>query len=422
MPLAYTRSLALAVAGVVASHASSARAQTTAPDSSSTPFVAISLSYSGEVVGDASGGVQRRATYLGAAAAQFTISMRRIVGWPGLQLFVFVIGTHGGAPSDLTGDVQGVSNLEAPSRLGLEELWLQQNMLGNRVSILAGRYDLNSEFYRLQSAALFVNSSFGIGPELAQSGTEGPSIFPSTSVGARLALKPTPNIVWRAALLDGVPVDRAQHASRIFARGDGALLVTELAVLQRPDSGTMSRNPRFLIGRGLSRMYTGKIAVGGWYYTARFSDLVDTIASGSMVGHRGSSGAYAIVDRTLWSASGGGPASLSAFAQLGLGDARVEQIGSYVGGGLTFLAPIASRAHDELGLAIAAAHTGSHYERLQMESGVRARSETTLELTYLVQVREWLAIQPDLQFVINPGNARAARDALAPGLRIAIAH
>jgi porin len=403
--------------------ASRARAQTTAPhaDSSSTPLVATSLSYTGEVVGDASGGVRRRVTYLGAAAAQFTISMRRLVAWQGLQLFVFVLGTHGGAPSELTGDVQGVSNLEAPSRLGLEELWLQQNMLANRVSVLAGRYDLNSEFYRLQSASLFVNSSFGIGPELAQSGRGGPSIFPRTSVGARLALKPSPNIVWRAALLDGVPVDRAQHETRIFARGDGALLVTELAVLQRPDSGTMSRNPRFLIGRGLSRTYTGKIAIGAWYYTARFPDLVDTTASGSMVGHRGSGGAYAVADRTLWSASGGGAASLSAFVQLGLGDARLEQVGSYLGGGLTFLAPIASRAHDELGLAIASARIGSHYERLQLESGVRARSETTLELTYLVQVREWLAIQPDLQYVIDPGNAPRARDAVAPGLRIAIA-
>jgi porin len=409
---------------ILALRTPSARTQSTAPpaNGATTPVVATTFSYTGALTGNAAGGVQRGATYLGAAAAQITVSMRRIVGWPGLQLFAFVLGTHGGAPSDLVGDVQGVSNLQAPPRLRLEELWLQQNVLGNRLSLLAGRYDLNSEFYRLQSASPFWNSSFGIGPELAQSGAEGPSIYPRTSVGARIALKPSPNIVWRAALLDGVPVDRAQHETRIFQRGDGALLVSELAVLQRPDSGTMSRNPRFLIGRGLSRTYTGKIAIGAWYYTARFADLVDTTASGSAAEHRGSGGAYAIADRTLWSASGGGPASLSAFAQLGLGDSRVEQIGAYAGGGLTFIAPIASRAHDELGLAIASARSGSHYERLQMESGVRARAETTLELTYLAQVRAWLAIQPDLQYVIHPGNAPSARDALAPGLRIAITH
>ena len=64
---------------------------------------------------------------------------------------------------------------------------------------LIGRYDLNSEFYRLQSASLFLNSSFGIGPEFSQSGLEGPSIFPNTSVGARFAIKPIEEIVLRTA-------------------------------------------------------------------------------------------------------------------------------------------------------------------------------------------------------------------------------
>jgi porin len=424
MPHAHTRALALAVVEVLAVRASSAHAQTTVPrgDSSSTPLVATSLSYSGELVGDASGGVRRRATYVGAAAAQFTISMRRIVGWPGLQLFAFVLGTHGGAPSDLVGDVQGVSNLEAPSRLRVEELWLQQNVFGNRLSVLAGRYDLSSEFYRLQSASLFVNSSFGIGPELALSGAGGPSIFPNTAVGARIAYKPSPNVVWRAAVLDGVPVDRAHHEMRIFGRGDGALLVGEIAALERPDTGTTSRNPRFLIGRGLSRTYTGKLAIGAWYYTAHFPDLIDSSVSGAAVEHRGSAGAYAIADRTIWSASHGGPASLSVFAQLGVGDARVNTIGAYVGGGLTFVAPFTSRSHDELGLAIASARTGSHFERLQRESGIAANAETTLELTYFAQLASWLAVQPDVQYVFHPVNAPAASHALAPGVRIALMH
>ena len=57
------------------------------------------------------------------------------------------------------------------------------------------------------SASLFLNSSFGIGPEFSQSGLEGPSIFPNTSVGARFAIKPIEEIVLRTAALDGVPVD-----------------------------------------------------------------------------------------------------------------------------------------------------------------------------------------------------------------------
>ena len=111
---------------------------------------------------------------------------------------------------------------------------------------------------------------------------------------------------------------------------------------------------------------------------------------------------------------------LSAFVQLGLGDGRVTQVGGYLGGGLTLTAPFAGRAQDQVGLAVASALSGSHYDRVQAAAGMPAAAETTLELTYLVQVRSWLAVQPDVQLVIHPGATRASRDALVPGLRIAL--
>lgn len=412
----------LAVAMLIAASTSSVRTQS--PDSvgNSRRTIATSFSYTGEVVGVAAGGLRRDVTYLGAAAVQVTLSPHRIVGWSGLQLFLFALDTHGGSPSALAGDVQGVSNLEAPPRLQLEELWLQQNAFGNHLSVLVGKYDLNSEFYRLQSGGLFLNSSFGIGPELAQSGAAGPSIFPNTSVGARLAFKPSPNLVWRTAVLDGVPFDRVHASARLFAPGDGALIVTELALLSRPGSGGMNHDPRLLVGRGLSRSYSAKIAVGGWYYTSRFPDLVDTLASGGAVERRGSGGAYIVADRTMWSANHGGPRSLNAFAQVGIGDSQVDRIGSYAGGGLTFTAPFARRPLDELGLAVAWARNGSHYQRTPPALGVPVNSEAAFELTYLAPLARWLAVQPDLQYVMHPGVAPSVRYAVVPGLRIALSY
>jgi porin len=394
-------------------------AQSTAPESGTRTVVAT-FSYTGELVGDAAGGARRGVKALGLAGVQLTLGLRRLVGWRGSRVFLFVLDTHGGAPSDLAGDVQGVSNLEAPADVRLEEAWLQQNLLDNRLSWLVGRYDLNTEFYRVQSGSLFVNSSFGIGPEFAQSGAAGPSIFPSTAVGTRVEFKPSANVVWRAAILDGVPVDRPEGGIHLFAPGDGVLVVGEMALLARPDTVTVPRHRRFQIGRGLVRPYAGKLALGGWYYTAQFPDLVDTLPSGAPVRHRGSAGAYIIGDGTVWSGRPGRPGPLTAFAQLGLGDGRVNQIGGYLGGGLTLSAPFAGRAQDELGLAVAAALNGSHYERAQMAAGAPAAGETTVELTYLAQLRVWLTVQPDIQYVIHPGGAPGVRNAVVPGLRIAV--
>ena len=396
-------------------------AQSTAPESGTRAVVAT-FSYTGELVGDAAGGARRGVKALGLAGVQLTLGLRRLVGWRGSRVFFFVLDTHGGAPSDLAGDVQGVSNLEAPADVRLEEAWLQQNLLDNRLSWLAGRYDLNTEFYRLQSGGLFINSSFGIGPEFAQSGAAGPSIFPSTAVGTRVEFKPSANVVWRAAILDGVPVDRPEGGIHLFAPGDGVLVVGEMALLARPDTVTVPRHRRFQIGRGLVRPYAGKLALGGWYYTARFPDLVATVPNGSPVRHRGSAGAYLIADRTVWSPGPGRPGILTAFAQIGLGDGRVNQIGGYLGGGLTLSGLFPSRAQDALGLALAAAQNGSHYELAVSAAGVVAAGETALELTYLAQFGAWLTVQPDMQYVLHPGGTRQTPNALVLGLRVAASH
>ena len=411
---------ALSALAVMACSAPPVSAQTAVGDSGARSVI-LTFSYTGELVQNAAG-ARQGAAFPGAAGVQFTLLLRRLIGWQGARIFLFALGTHGGAPGNFVGDVQGVSNLEAPAAVRLEEAWLQQNLLDNRLSWLVGRYDLNTEFYRLQSGGLFVNSSFGIGPEFAQSGRAGPSIFPNTAVGTRVDFKPSPNVVWRAAVLDGVPVGHPEGGIRLFAPGDGVLLVGEMALISRPDTVGEPRQRRFRIGRGPARSYAGKLALGAWYYTGRFPDLVATTPNGAPVQHRGSGGAYLIGDQTVWSPRRGRPGALAAFAQLGLGDGRVNQIGGYVGGGLTFTAPLSSRAGDAVGLAVAAARNGSPYERVQTTVGDPAAGETTVELTYLAQLRSWLALQPDVQYVIHPGGTRSALNAVVLGLRVAVSH
>lgn len=376
------------------------------------------FAYTVDGIDNVAGGARRGTVVTGVAAGEVTLRLGPLVGWHGMSLFASVFAMHGGAPSDIVGDVQGVSSLQAPPALRLMEIWVQQNLLADRLSILVGRYDINSEFYRLQSGDLFLNSSLGIGPEFALSGVAGPSTYPNTAVGGRIEVKPSPNVVWRAAVLDGVPVNRPDIAGggvHLFAPGDGALIATELAALARPDSAAKPRRRRFLIGRGRTRMYSGKLAVGGWYYAARLPDLVDTMATGAPELHRGSGGAYLIADATLWSMRKGASRALTAFAQLGVGDDRVNPVGGYTGAGLLLTGPFTNRAQDEIGIAIARAHLGSHLARSREPLGSTA-AESTLEMTYLAQFSPF-ALQPDLQYVIHPSARPEIRSALVLGVR-----
>jgi porin len=344
--------------------------------------------------------------------------MSRLLGWPGATLFLDGLSTHGGHPSRFAGDAQGVSSLEAPARWTLEEGWIEQNLFGNQLSLLVGRYDLNSEFYRLHSASLFLNSSFGIGPELAQSGQGGPSIFPNTSVGTRLAFKPGQSVVLRTAILDGVPVNRPGGMA-IFARGDGVLLVGEAAYLIRPGPTGSPRQPRFRLGRlaGLPP-YTGKVALGGWHYTAQFADLSHTTPTGQPVQHQGSSGLYVLADQTVYVDRQHPTRRLTLFSQLGLGDGRVNRFGGYTGAGFVLSGPLVTRTSDELGVAVAAAYNSAHFIDQQRTLGTRVKGvEVALEGTYLIQLTPWLAMQPDVQYVLHPNTDPAISNALVAFLR-----
>jgi porin len=372
------------------------------------------LTYDGAAITNLDGGQRRAATYLGNLHLRSLVDLGRGLGWGDTHLFADALWIHGGQPDAFVGDAMGVSNLAAPPGAQLEELWLEHNFHPASVSVLAGLYDLNSEFYRLQSAGLFLNSSFGIGPEFSQSGIEGPSIFPRTALGVRLAYKPAANVVLRAAALDGVPLIRPGDRLGAFEAGDGRLYVAELAWFSRP-AARPSSDQRERIGRNaMLPMYQGKLAVGGWHYTTTF-DRLDPAAAKPR--QHGASGFYAIGDRVVARDASDPERNLAVFAQLGVGDPAVARFGKYLGVGVVAAGPFRGRSGDELGLAVAIARNGTPYLRQQALTAPASRAESSVELSYLAQVNPWLAVQPDLQYVIHPGTDRSTPDALVFTLR-----
>ena len=48
------------------------------------------------------------------------------------------------------------------------------------------------------------------------------------------------------------------------------------------------------------------------------------------------------------------------------------------------------------------------------------RAETAIELTYRVQAKDWLAVQPDLQYVRRPNGDPSIPSALVVGVRLSV--
>lgn len=131
--------------------------------------------------------------------------------------------------------------------------------------------------------------------------------------------------------------------------------------------------------------------------------------------HRGSGGVYGLVDATLFRFH---HSSGTAFLEAGLGDERLNRFGSSLTGGLVATGPLSRRPRDEVGLAVAIARDGSAYMNHQTRLGLPTNAaETVVELTYLAQLASWLAVQPDVQYVIHPNTDPALSNARAFQIR-----
>lgn len=371
------------------------------------PVVDLSVVYTGEVWGNTRGGMHRGARYLDNLDVTLSVDADRAFGWRGVTLFAYGLYNNGAAFSrDVVGDAQTISNIETGVRAArLYQAWLDKRFASDRASVRFGLYDLNSEFDANDVGSLSLLSSHGIGPEFGQTGVSGPSIFPSTSLALRGDYRLDARLTVRAGILDGVPGD-PEHPRRTAIKlsgRDGALLVGEV---DYRDDAT-------------------KAGIGVWQYTSRF-DGIDAGDAGTGRRRADNRGAYLLVEHRLIRAGGARAdddvqPGLAGWLRLGFANSRVNPIGHYVGGGLVYTGLLRAKRDDRIGVTFAHAAFGAPYRRVAVAAGTPSdQAETVVELTYRTPLSPWLTVQPDVQYVINPGGNPAYRDALALGLRFEV--
>ena len=377
------------------------------------PFLEYEVVYSALPWYNAVGGRDQGFVYMDNADVTAKLNFNTLFNWEqDFSVFLYGLGNHGGSAADLMGDFQVASNIEAPKSWRLFEAWVQQNFLEDRVSLLVGLYDLNSEFDVLRPGTIFINSSFGIGAEYAQSGLNGPSIFPISSFGARLATTLGTQVKLKLAVLDGVPGNPMNPKSnRVkLSEEEGALIAFEGSFLPGSSAElTMQRGyvtRRKKVGREHSIPTNDKVNAGAWYYTSEFRSIADSSL------RMGNWGIY-LGGQKYWFYSKYDDRYIAFFGRYGIASEEFNQIGSALSGGVVFGAST-SDATDYFGLAFSSIFNGNSYEQTAPSS----RPETAIELTYSFPVRRWLTIQPDVQYVINPGATATLENPLSFGLLI----
>lgn len=347
--------------------------------------VAVELGYVTDVFAVAAGGLARDTRALGKADLILEAAGDP-VGLPRTRLNLNVQYIHGGGLSEtLVGDAQVASNIDAPSGLRLFEAYVGHTFgPSDRGELKIGLIDLNGDFDVQETGGLFLNSSHGIGAEFAQTGENGPSIFPTASGAVTLSWRGQAYAA-RLGVFDAVSGD-PDHPARTILRAPG-----ETGMLM---VGELELSPRSFM----------TLKFGAWGYDGSHERLVGTRRES------GNAGIYAIADGQVarWRGQ-----SVDAWVRLGWANGAINPIDQYVGSGVAW-----GDEKGRFGLAIAHARLGEAALQVAREADeARDREEVALELTYRRQVNENVAIQPNLQLIHNPGWAPMVEDAWVAGVR-----
>jgi porin len=347
--------------------------------------LSLEFLYTADLWSAATGGVRRGVRYLDNVDVLVQADLDALTGWTGARAFAYGLYNNGVSLNALMGDAQVASNIETGVRaVRLYEAWIEQE-IGDKTSLRVGLYDLNSEFDSLEASSLFMGSAHGIGTDISKTGRNGPSIFPVTSLAARLAVDLDDRWTVRTAILDGVPGNPARPAQSAIklSRDDGALLIGEIE----------------------HKLADGKLIAGAWHYTTAF----DRIDGGQSRANRG----VYLRGETHLTHEKDSSQGLAGFFRLGIADNAINKFGAFGSLGLTYTGPIRGRDGDQLGVAVAVARTSRDYRI----TNVSENQEVVVELTYRMPITRFLTVQPNVQYVVNPDVDPALRNAVAIGLR-----
>ena len=365
--------------------------------------VEVLLEYKADSFAVTQGGIKRGGAYLDNLDLRFDMDNEKLFGWKGNKSAIHFTNNFGGRPgARLVGNAMGIDNIETTKSAAiLYEAWDDQSFLHDTLSIRAGMSDVNNEFMITESSLNFIQPTMQLGQTFAQSGVNGPPTFPYTSLGARVKYLPTEETYTQAAIFNAVAGDPDHlYGNTHFQFNGGALLIAEGGFT--PKVQGVDSKPDIL-------------ALGGWMYTQKTAELVTLDANGSPVRHR-SFGGYALSSYLFYHDKD--ERGLNAFFRPSFADGDTRRVAYAYEIGMVGTKWVPGRPDSEIGVGLSQAINGDKFREAAIAAGSEAeKSEYALDVYYRDKIIPGFTLQPDIQYIKNPGSAPGVKDAVVVGLR-----
>jgi porin len=327
----------------------------------------------------------------------FNIDFERLTrAWKGGSFRVSSLWLHGDGPSELAGDVLTVSNIDGHDSIRLYEVWFQQNFREDRISLRVGNLLADEEFAGTDYGGRLLNSAFGWPAFISGNVINTGPAFYVAAPGARLRIQPSDRWYFQTAIYDGDSFDSRLGDPRVNESGTRLHLSSAQGALALAEAGWHRNQGENDTG------LPGTFKIGGWIHTADFGR------------HHENFGGYITAEQMVWREDQDSPEQgLALFFRAGGSPHARSSFPLVVDAGLHYTGLIPGRDQDHLAL-------GFVYADLSNTRGghnLFHNYEQVVEVTYEFVVKPWWSVQPDVQWIGNPGGNGGAGHAFVLGLR-----
>lgn len=322
--------------------------------------------------------------YQGLINTYLELDTEKMGLWKGGKVFTNFANLHGnGLTDNYVGDLQVISNIDAKPYGQLYEYWYQQSILNDKLKIKIGKQDANLDFCSLESAGEYVNSSFGLIPNLPI------PAYPSPGLGISAIISPNKYVDLKYGFFDGGSQISTNGFKTAFDGKDGTVHLAEINL--KPEI----------------KGHQGNYIAGYWFHTGDADEITDSENARTF---KHNQGFYTGFDQRIFNEKEDKEQGLNIIGQFGWAPSDRNEIARYYGAGLRYTGLIPKRSKDITGIGTAIADVSNRYKSIDGRT-----QETAFEVFHKIQLTNWLALQPGMQYIFNPGGN--GRNAFAFGVR-----
>ena len=368
------------------------------------------------------GGFDQGGEYDGVLELYINADMKKLGFWRGLCFHANGYQIHGNSITAANiGSLMPVSNLEATDATRLFELWFQQTMFNEKLSVRIGQLAADEEFVTSDGGGYFLNGTWGWPSITAADLPSGGPAYPLATPGVRVAVNPNDKLGVMVGVYNGDPAppcasedpQRCNDHGLDFELDDDPLLMVE---------GAYKYNQNRL---------AGTVKIGGWNHFGSFEDQRFD-SGGALIAVTGNAGRpldhnwglYGIIDQLVWRVPGSEePQGVGVFARVIGAPADRNLIDFYADGGVTFTGMIPGRPDDAFAVGFAYTNISDRVSAFDVDFGepVARNYEALIEICYTYQINPGWSLQPNFQYIFQPGgNVAGVEDATVVGARTTI--